>query len=635
MEERLIEYLPKSFFDPYLFCQGKCFKNYKFLGAKFITNNGVEGVSFTVFAPNAKRVNVVGNFNNWNGNNYGMNKVEDLGIWNIFISGIKEKEVYKYEIHTRDNNIILKSDPYAYYSELRPNTASKIVSLDNYKWNDKEWMIERKSKEKYKQPLNIYELHLGSWRKKNNDNFYNYREIADKIIEYVKLVGYTHIELLPVMEHPFDGSWGYQITGYYSITSRYGKPDDFMYFIDKCHQSGIGVILDWVPGHFCKDEHGLYKFDGTSIYEYDNNLMAENLEWGTAVFDHGKSEVVNFLISNAMFWLDIYHIDGLRVDAVSYMLYLDSGKKENQWIPNVYGGRENINAIKFLRKLNKTIHTYFPEALVIAEESTAWPFVTSPIEIGGLGFDFKWNMGWMNDMLKYMEMDPIHRKWHHNLITFSFTYAFSERYILPISHDEVVHGKKSLIEKMPGDYWQKFANLRLFYCYMAAHPGKKLLFMGSEFAQFIEWDFNKELDWFLFKYESHDKLNFFIKELNKLYAKERSLYEFDSDIKGFSWIDHQNYEQSVIVFKRNCSDESDFIIAVFNFTPVPRFNYRIGVPKLGHYNEIFNSDLDIFGGSGMENMKTIKSEDTKWHNQPYSINIDIPALGALFIKFKK
>ncbi|SHK44942.1 1,4-alpha-glucan branching protein GlgB [Tepidibacter formicigenes] len=635
MDENLIDYLPESFFNPYYFCQGRCFKSYKFLGAHLLEYNGLKGVSFTVFAPNAKKINVVGNFNSWDGSNYSMKKIEKLGIWNIFISNLGEGDIYKYEIYTQNGNKVLKADPYGFHSEIRPNTASIIASLDKYIWNDEDWMKKRKKEPKHEKPINIYELHLGSWKRNKNNKFLNYREIANEIIDYIRSMGYTHIELLPVAEHPFDGSWGYQITGYYSITSRYGKPEDFMYFIDKCHQKGIGVILDWVPGHFCKDEHGLYKFDGTTLYEYDDELMSENIEWGTSIFDHGKNEVVNFLISNAMFWFDKYHIDGLRVDAVSYMLYLDAGKKEGQWRSNTYGGRENISAIEFLRKLNKTISTYYPGTLMIAEESTSWPHVTGATEIGGLGFDYKWNMGWMNDMLKYMEMDPIYRKWHHNLITFSFMYAFSENFILPLSHDEVVHGKKSLIEKMPGDYWQKFANLRVFFSYMIAHPGKKLLFMGNEFAQFREWNYSKDLDWLLLGYEKHQKMKFFVKELNNIYLNEKALHELESDCRSFSWIDHQNYEQSVIIFMRKGKKEDDFIIIVCNFTPEPRYNYKIGVPKLEEYIEVFNSDLEKFGGSGVKNDKIINSCNLKWHNQPYSIDITIPPLGSLYIKLNK
>lgn len=634
MNKRDIDYLPVSSSDLQLFHEGNHYNVYSFLGAHFIKNNGLEGVNFTLWSPNAKHVNVVGDFNNWSGIDYPMKQISESGIWSIFISGLEENELYKYEIHTKDGEIILKSDPYGYFAEMRPNTASVTTKIDKYKWNDDEWMEKRRGKNLYKEPMNIYELHLGSWKRKEDGGFYNYKEIVKEIIEYVQNLRYTHIELLPLSEHPFDGSWGYQITGYYSITSRYGTPEDFMYFVDQCHQNDIGVIMDWVPAHFCKDSHGLYRFDGTALYEYGNELMSENIEWGTAVFDYGKNEVINFLISNAMFWLDIYHIDGLRVDAVSYMIHLDHGKKYDNWLPNVNGGKENLEAIEFVKMLNKTVFSKFPNALMIAEESTAWPLVTSPIHSGGLGFNFKWNMGWMNDMLRYMEMDPIYRKWHHDLITFSFMYAFSENYILPFSHDEVVHGKKSLIDKMPGDYWQKFANLRLLFSYLIAHPGRKLLFMGGEFAQFIEWDYGKGLDWMLLEFDMHGKFKYFVRELNNFYRNEKSLYELDSDHRGFSWIDHQNYEQSVVAFMRKGDAEDGFTIIICNFTPVPRCNYRVGVPYEGEYEEVFNSDSEEFGGSGVVNKTIITSENQNWHNQPHSIEVEIPPLGALFLKLR-
>ncbi len=634
MSKRKIDYLTVSSSDLQFFHKGIHCGVYNFLGAHCITNNGLKGVNFTLWAPNASRVNIVGDFNNWIGIDYPMKRIRESGIWNIFIPDLGEKEIYKYEIHTKDGEIILKSDPYAYYAELRPNTASMTIRLNKHKWNDDKWIARKKEKNLYKEPMNIYELHLGSWKRKEDGSLYNYREIADEIIEYIKELEYTHIELMPLSEHPFDGSWGYQITGYYCITSRYGAPEDFMYFVDKCHQNDIGVILDWVPAHFCKDSHGLYRFDGTELYEYANKVMGENIEWGTAVFDYSKNEVVNFLISNAMFWFDIYHIDGLRVDAVSYMIYLDHGKKDDNWLRNVNGGKENLEAIEFVKNLNKAVFSKFPNALMIAEESTAWPHVTSPIHLGGLGFNFKWNMGWMNDMLRYMEMDPIYRKWHHDLITFSFIYAFSENYILPFSHDEVVHGKKSLLSKMPGDCWQKFANLRVLFSYLIAHPGRKLLFMGGEFAQINEWDYYKSLDWMLLELDTHEKFNCFVKKLNSFYKNEKSLYQLDSDHRGFSWIDHQNYEESVIIFMRKEDDEEGFTIIVCNFTPVVRKNYRIGVPRQGKYEEVFNSDLEEFGGSGVENKAIITSQAQSWHNQPYSIEIEIPPLGALFLKLK-
>jgi 1,4-alpha-glucan branching enzyme len=528
---------------------------------------------------------------------------------------------------------MLKADPYGFYCEKRPNTASRYISLGSYSWQDDSWTGRKVNKSKLHECINIYEVHLGSWRRKDKGEFYNYKEIAPALLEYVISMGYTHIELLPIMEHPFDGSWGYQITGFFAITSRYGTPQDFMYFVDRCHQAGIGVILDWVPGHFCRDEHGLRMFDGSSLYEYDNPVMADNVQWGTSYFDHEKEETARFLISNALFWFDVYHIDGLRVDAVSYMLYLDAGRPVDKWLPNKHGGRENLSAIKFLKKLNKVISKYYPKALMIAEEATAWPNITGSHQIGGLGFDFKWNMGWMNDVLKYMEMDPVYRKWHHHLICFSFVYAFSEKYILVLSHDEVVHGKKSLLNKMPGDYYSKFANLRVFYGYMIGHPGKKLLFMGGEFGQFIEWNHDNGLDWMLLEYESHRQLQSFVRELNFLYKKEKALHQLDNQSSGFEWIDSQNYEESIIVFMRKAVEPEDFIVVVCNFAPVTRQEYKIGVPMLGCYEEVFNSDLHKFGGSGIVNGE-VEAALLEWNNQLYSIAITIPPLSAVFLKRK-
>ncbi|KXZ39747.1 1,4-alpha-glucan branching enzyme [Alkalithermobacter thermoalcaliphilus JW-YL-7 = DSM 7308] len=633
MDKYRSSYLPECFFEKNLLSQQKAYKSYEYFGAHIIKNVVFEGVSFVLFAPNALSVSVVGDFNRWNGKDHVMKKIDDKGIWHIVISDLKQGDIYKYEIHTKDNKKILKADPYAFFSQKRPETASVIASLDGYKWNDEEWMKKRNKADLNKKPMMIYELHLGSWKRKENGQFYNYREIADELIEYVLKMGYTHVEILPICEHPLDDSWGYQVTGYYSVTSRYGQVQDFMYFVDKCHQNGIGVILDWVPGHFCKDEHGLYRFDGSALYEYDNEFMSENIEWGTAIFDYRKSYIHSFLISNAIFWLDKYHIDGLRVDAVSYMLYLNAGKSGNKLV-NMYGGDENLEAIEFIKKLNEVISMYFPQAIMIAEESTAWPSVTKPTHIGGLGFDFKWNMGWMNDILKYMEIDPIHRKWHHNLITFSFMYAFSEKYILPLSHDEVVHGKKSLIQKMPGDYWNKFANLRLLYSYMIAHPGKKLIFMGSEFAHFSEWNFNKELDWMLLDFEKHSKTKKYVEDLIRFYKSENALYELESDYRGFEWIDHQNYQESVISFMRKGSDQKNFVIGVFNFTPVPRYSYKVGVPVKGRYKEVFNSDLSMYGGSGCVNDDTIESRNSRWNTQPYHITLNVPPLGAVFLKLE-
>jgi len=613
--------------DRYLFHQGNLFYGYQMLGAHPIKLNGVEGVRFSVWAPNAKQVCVAGDFNNWRGFINPMHRIESSGIWITFIPGAKQGDLYKYEIHTHYGEVLLKADPYAFYSEIRPNTASKIFSLEGYEWQDEKWQKSKNSNIVYERPMLIYEVHLGSWRRKANGEFYSYRELADDLVEYVSQMGYTHIELLPIMEHPFDGSWGYQLTGYYSVTSRYGNPHDFMYFIDRCHQKEIGVILDWVPGHFCKDYHGLANFDGTSLYEVE-----ESAEWGTLKFNLARPEVVSFLISNAVFWFDVFHIDGLRIDAVASMLYLDYGKENGGWQPNKYGGRENLEAVAFMKKLNEVIFGYFPQALMMAEDSTDWPLVSSPTYLGGLGYNFKWNMGWMNDILRYMDMDPLYRKWHHNLLTFSLMYAFLENFVLPLSHDEVVHGKKSLIEKMPGDYWQKFANLRILYCFMITHPGKKLLFMGGEFAQFLEWRYYSELDWVLLDFEMHRKFQEFVKRLNHFYLEEKSLWEQDYGWSGFQWVDPNNYEQSIIVFMRKAKNEEDFMIVVINFTPVVYENYRIGVPELGVFQEIFNSDLEMYGGSGQKNNSELQAESLSWHNQPYSIEIKVPPLGAIFLK---
>ncbi|MDF2530996.1 MAG: glgB [Clostridia bacterium] len=628
-------YLPEEYIKEYIKKAYKVFKDYQYLGAHFMEYEAMSGISFMVLAPHAEKVHLVGQFNAWNGENHPMKRIENAGIWHIFICGLEEMHQYKYQIYGMDKKMVFKSDPYGFYSQIRPDTASMCVSLTGYGWNDEEWTKRIADKSKLDEKINIYEVHLGSWRKKNNEEFCNYKDIVEELLDYVVSMGYTHIELLPLMEHPLDGSWGYQVTGYFSITSRYGTPQDFMYFVDQCHQKQIGVILDWVPVHFCRDEHGLSKFDGSTLYEYDNPIMSDNVQWGTLSFDHGKQKVIQFLISNALFWLDIYHIDGLRVDAVSYMLYLDAGRPSDKWLPNKYGGRENLNAIKFLKKLNSIVSKYYPNALMIAEESTAWPNVTGSPKIGGLGFDFKWNMGWMNDVLKYMELDPIYRKWHHHLICFSFVYACTERFILVLSHDEVVHGKKSLLNKMPGDYWSKFANLRVFYGYMIGHPGKKLLFMGSEFGQFIEWNDQKELDWMLLEYESHRQMQCFVKELNQLYRCEKSLYQLDHNPLGFEWIDSANCEESIIVFMRKAIDAEDFIIVICNFTPVTRQGYKIGVPILGEYEEVFNSDSTKYGGQGVVNGNAIKAKDLEWNNQPYSMTMAVPALSAVFLKLKK
>ncbi len=616
--------------DVYLFHEGRNVRSYKMLGAHMAEEGGVAGVWFAVWAPNAAAVRVIGSFNNWDGSSHVMVKVSSCGVWALFVPGVNTGDLYKYEIVTSWGEILHKADPYAFAAELRPNTASKVISLEGYTWQDAAWCDAKQMP--YDKPMNIYEVDLGSWKRGNNRQRLSYRELAQELAQYAVNMGYTHIELLPVAEHPFDGSWGYQATGYYAVTSRYGEPADFMYFVDCCHQHGIGVILDWVPGHFCKDAHGLARFDGTTLYEYRDSWRSENRGWGTANFDLGRPEVLSFLISNALFWMDIYHIDGLRIDAVANMLYLNYGREEGDWIPNCHGGTENLEAILFLRQLNEAVFSNYPEALVIAEDSTAWPLVTHPTYLGGLGFNFKWNMGWMNDMLRYMALDPVHRQHHHKLVTFSLMYAFSENFVLPLSHDEVVHGKKSLLDKMPGDYWQKFANLRAFYAYMMAHPGKKLLFMGGEFGQFIEWNYQDSLDWHLLDYEMHNKLHGYVRELNHFYLKNPALWQNDQDWQGFSWINCQDSYQSVLVFKRQGKASGDFIIIVMNFTPVVRHGYRIGVPAAQYYLEVLNSDNPVFGGSGQENPGELRPEAIACHDLPNSLVVTLPPLAAIYLK---
>lgn len=599
-------------------------------GAHKTETDGISGVRFAVWAPHAAEVRVVGNFNNWNGKNHIMKRFRS--IWTLFVPEIGIGELYKFEICTYNGKNFMKADPYGFYGECRPGTASKIYDLSTYTWKDNSWQQQKTVKALYENPMLIYEVHLGSWRRKQGNKLMSYRDMADELVNYVADMGYTHIELLPVAEHPFDGSWGYQATGYYAITSRYGEPKDFMYFIDCCHQRAIGVILDWVPGHFCKDAHGLRYFDGIPLYESNCPQRSENLEWGTANFDFGRTEVQSFLISNALFWFDVYHIDGLRVDAVASMIYLDYGKHYGEWSPNQYGGNENLEGVAFLRKLNEAVFLYYPDAMMIAEESTAWPMVSWPTHAGGLGFNFKWNMGWMNDVLKYMELDPIHRKWHHNLVTFSLMYAFSENFILPLSHDEVVHGKHSLLDKIPGDYWQKFAGLRAFLGYWMAHPGKKLVFMGGEFGQFVEWKYDDSLDWHLLEYPMHKKMHDYVCDLNWFYRHEPMFWKKDFSWQGFQWIDCNDYSQSIISFIRKDYNLPEFIIVVCNFTPEVRQIYRIGVPQHGSYREIFNSDCERYGGSGLVNEGDLVAEDQTWHNLPYSLVLCIPPLATIYLK---
>lgn len=593
---------------------------------------GEVGNSFAVWAPNAKAVYLVGDFNNWNETSHSLTNMYDSGIWSIFTTDLGEGEIYKYNVVGCDGVSRLKSDPYGTFSELRPKTASVVYEGIDYKWKDKKYLEKKNKIITNNEPMNIYEVHLGSWKRKWDGGFFSFEELYE-MIDYAKDMGYTHIELMPITEHPLDMSWGYQTVGYYATTSRHGNPDEFKAFVDKCHENNLGIILDFAYSHFCKDEHGLYRFDGSPQFEYEDPLKAENLGWGTVHFDLGKPEVNSFLLSNVMYWFKEFHVDGIRVDAVSSILYLDYDIGD--WRPNKYGGRENIEGIDFLRRLNEVVYENIKNPLIIAEESTSWPMVTSPTYLGGLGFSNKWNMGWMNDTLKYMEMDPIYRKHHHNLITFSFMYAFSENFILPLSHDEVVHGKKSLLDKMSGDEWQRFASLRLLYSYYMIHPGKKLLFMGGEFGQGLEWRYAYGLEWQLLDREQHAKTKVFVKELNNLYRKEKSLYEIDNSYEGFDFIDPHNEDQSIVTLMRKGKDEGEFIIGILNFTPVVYYDYKVGVPYLDIYEEVFNSDDEKYWGSNQTMKNTeLYAIDNKWHNQPYHIKIKVPPLGATFIKLK-
>lgn len=621
--------------DLYLFHEGNLFHSYRTFGAHIMTVEGKPGVRFTVWAPRAAQVAVAGDFNGWDGAGHVMERIaESGGVWTLFVPELGEGTVYKYEITGADGMKRLKSDPYAFHSELRPNTASIVARLDTFDWDDAKWRRKSAKSPVFKQPVNIYEVHLGSWKYIENEVFYTYEEYARDLVEYVKEMGYTHIELLPLTEHPFDRSWGYQATGYFSATSRYGKPEQLKYFVNHCHQNGIGVLVDWVPGHFCKDDHGLRLFDGSPLYEHPDPNLSEKHNWGTLGFDFSKPEVVSYLISNAMFWMDVYHVDGIRVDAVASMMSLSFDKSPESAPRNMYGGFENLDALSFIKKMNKAVFQYFPHALMIAEDSSDWPLVTAPVHVGGLGFSYKWNMGWMNDVLKYMQKETVHRKYHHNLLTFSLMYAYSENYILPFSHDEVVHGKKSLLNKMPGDYWQKFANLRLLYAYMLGHPGKKLLFMGGEFGQFDEWKDMEDLDWELLEYEKHGQMHGFVKQLNAVYTKEKALWENDHHPEGFQWIDADNAEQSVLSFIRWNGSGDEHIVAVCNFTERVYHNYKIGVPASGLYREILNTDLTEYGGSGQTNKARIQSAEEPLHGQPCTLSFTLPPLGAVWFKHK-
>ncbi|MBQ9414817.1 MAG: 1,4-alpha-glucan branching protein GlgB [Clostridia bacterium] len=587
---------------------------------------------FRVWAPNARSVSVVGDFNGWDPRRDPMTRRPD-GVWEVVIGIVKEYDSYKYWVCTQDGTELMKADPFASHSETRPGTASKVYHLSGYQWGDGAWFKEKTQRSIYDCPVNIYEVHIGSWRRYADGNTFDYDKLADELIPYVKEMGYTHIELLPIMEYPYDGSWGYQVTGYYAPTSRYGTPKQFMNLVDRCHQAGIGVILDWVPAHFPRDASGLFRFDGTPCYEYADPRKGEHKEWGTCVFDYGRWEVRNFLISNAMYWLDQFHVDGLRVDAVASMLYLDYNREHGQWIPNKYGGKENLEAVEFPRLLNEAVFAAHPQVMMIAEESTAWPMVSRPTSDGGLGFNYKCNMGWMNDMLRYLSLDPLVRKDNHDSLTFSFFYAFSENFVLPISHDEVVHGKGSLINKMPGNYEDKFAEVRAFLGYMMAHPGKKLLFMGSEFAQFKEWDFQTELDWLLLEYDAHRQFHGFTKALNHFYLEQSPLWENDFSWEGFSWIAHDDYTQSIIVFRR-IDRQGNELVVLCNFNPVKREHYRIGVPEADAYREVFTTDDEAFGGSGVKN-GLVKTDKEPMHGFDRSIELTVPPLSVIYLAAEK
>ncbi len=624
-------FLPQlSDFDLHLFAEGKHWHAYRMLGANLHSANGINGVLFATWAPNAERVSVVGNFNQWDGRCHPMRSRGGTGVWELFIPDLSVDDLYKFEIRSKDGRILVKTDPYGQAFECRPKTASLVTQIDAYHWQDSAWIERRKINDWLHEPLSIYEVHLGSWQRAEDGHFLSYKELAHRLVEHVQTLGFTHIQLLPVTEHPFDGSWGYQTTGYFAPTSRFGPPDDFRYFVDYCHRHNIGVLLDWAPGHFPKDRHALAEFDGTPLYEHADPRRGEHRDWGTLIFNYGRNEVKNFLLSSALFWLQEYHIDGLRVDAVASILYLDYSREDGDWLPNIYGGNENLEAIDFLRELNTVVHGEFPGCLMIAEESTAWPQVTRPTWLGGLGFSMKWNMGWMHDTLIYFSKDPIHRHYHHDQLTFGLLYAFTENFVLPLSHDEVVHGKSSLLYKMPGDEWQRFANLRLLFTYMYTYPGKKILFMGGEFGQGTEWNFDKQLDWYVLQYPLHQGVQKLIGDLNKLYCYNEEFYSHDFEPEGFEWIDCHDAAQSTISYIRKAQDK--FMIVILNFTPVPRENYRIGVPREGSYHEILNSDSEYYGGSNLGNGQGLIAEEVPWMNQSHSLTLTLPPLGAIVIQ---
>jgi 1,4-alpha-glucan branching enzyme len=621
-------------YDLHLLSEGTHWRSYERMGAHPRTIDGVSGVNFAVWAPNAESVAVVGNFNYWDGRGHAMRKHIPSGIWELFIPGISAGAMYKFAVKYKGGHVVEKCDPYGFAAEVPPRTANIVTELGNYQWNDGEWIASRAQHNALDAPIAIYEMHLGSWRRdpSNPGRWLSYRELAPQIVEYCRTMGFTHIQLLPISEHPFTGSWGYQTTGYYGVTSRYGTPHDFMYFVDVCHQAGIGVVIDWVPAHFPKDDHGLRRFDGTALYEHDDPRKGEHPDWGTMIFNYGRTEVRNFLLSNALFWLDKYHIDGLRVDAVASMLYLDYSRGEGEWIPNCFGGRENLEAIDFLKKFNEETHLQYPGVLTIAEESTAWTGVSRPTYLGGLGFSLKWNMGWMNDTRQYMHKDPIHRKYHHDELTFSLIYAFTENFCLPLSHDEVVHGKGSLLDQMPGDLWQKFANLRLMYGYMWTHPGKKLLFMGGEFGQWNEWNYNESLQWHLLEWQSHQGVQRYLADMNSLIRREPALHQVDFEWFGFEWIDCHNWQDSILSFVRKAKDPRDYLLVCCNFTPVPRMGYKIGVPEACWYEEVSNSDSTFYGGSDLGNGGGIQAVPEESHGRPASMFVTLPPLSTVVFK---
>ncbi len=622
-------------FDLHLFAEGTFFRAYDTLGAHLRAVEGIAGIHFVLWAPNAARVSVVGDFNQWDGRRHPMSSRGATGLWELFIPGLTNGTLYKYEIRPRERDeILLKADPYAVASELRPKTASVARDISRYTWNDQAWIEARRRHDLLGTPLSIYEVHLGSWMRvpEEGNRWLTYRELTAKLIPYAKDMGYTHLELMPITEHPFDGSWGYQSTGYFSVTSRYGTPEDFMAFVDAAHQAGLGVLMDWAPAHFPDDPHGLSQFDGTHLYDHADPRLGYHPDWHSRIFNYGRIEVRNFLTNSALFWLDRYHIDGLRVDAVASMLYLDYGRKPGEWIPNPFGGNENLSAVLFMKDLNVLAHRDFPGTMMLAEESTSWAGVSRPTYTGGLGFTFKWNMGWMHDMLEYFSRDPIHRMYHHNQLTFGLLYAFNENFVLPLSHDEVVHGKRSLIDKMPGDEWQQFANLRALYGLMYGHPGKKMLFMGGEFGQRREWNHDSSIDWHLLEYPLHRGLQCLVRDLNRLYREEPALHEIDHDWPGFQWVDFHDAGQSVLAFLRKAKNPDNQILCVCNFTPIPRSDYRFGVPCEGYYRELLNTDGSVYGGGNMGNQGGVQTERISCHGFPYSLRLTLPPLSVLFLK---